>query len=910
MAKSHAVGTLFYNLLTALAYFVTGRIGLWLTTDSTYVTAIWIPSGIALAAVLLGGYRLCAGVFLGSLINNLSVTQGFPDAEIWPWQLFTFVAIGAGAALQSCLGRYLVIRFANYPGRLAELPEIIRFLFFAGPASCLSNALIGCSSLLLAGFIPAENYARSLGVWWIGDTIGVVVFTPLILVWGLQPRESWKKRRWAVTFSLLGTFFLATVAFLYAKSWEESSLRLRFFSEAQGYSAALNQSLEAHLDVARAIERNLPANATIDRSGFEKAVFWALERYPGFQAMSWNPYIRSYEREEFEAGLLDDYDVDMGIVTRLDGELQRSPEKPIYLPVRFIFPLESNRGALGFDVSSNPSRLSAIAEARDSRKPVMTGPIHLVQQSLDNMGALVFYPHFLSGGHGEGSMPSLAPGAEERDGEGAEDSDYPEGFLVAVFRIHSLLKHFTERLNMDGYHITLADITEQRYLMHEMTIDNGKVSMSPDISEEEVNSRPYRWEHKFAVLNREWDLDIAPTKSNIAANTSINAWIVYVLGLLFTGVSGMVSLFFSGRTLALETLVGERTAELRHSEQRLRAIYEHTPDGLLTVTEDGSITAVNPAVESLFGYACSDFAGLNIRVLIPDFHAATAETNQESAALDAGPGYLQGIRRNGQDFPLELQTVCLSQTPPASYLCIVRDVTERAEAERIKDEFISTISHELRTPLTAINGSLTLLDAKIALAAPDKHAHMIEIARRNTDRLLNLVNAILDLKKMASGEMTLQLSHFNLAQLVSDVLALNQGLTHNADVSFTLQIPSDNAVVVEADEERLTQVLTNLISNAAKFSPPHSEIAVAITLENGEARVSVTDKGPGVPPEFQNRIFGRFAQADSSNTRNKSGTGLGLNISKAIIERHGGKIGFHNNPGGGCTFYFEMPVLA
>ncbi|WLQ15308.1 CHASE domain-containing protein [Hahella aquimaris] len=905
MAKSHAVGTLFYNLLTALAYFVTGRIGLWLTTDSTYVTAIWIPSGIALAAVLLGGYRLCAGVFLGSLINNLSVTQGFPDTEIWPWQLFTFVAIGAGAALQACLGRYLVIRFANYPGSLADLPEIIRFLFFAGPASCLSNALIGSSSLLMAGFIPAENYARSLGVWWIGDTIGVVVFTPLILVWGLQPRESWKKRRWAVTFSLLGTFFLATVAFLYAKSWEESSLRLRFFSEAQGYSAALNQSLEAHLDVARAIEKNLPANATIDRSGFEKAVFWALERYPGFQAMSWNPYIRSYEREEFEVGLQEDYGSDMGIVIRRDGELHRSPEKPIYLPVRYIFPLESNRGALGFDVSSNPSRLTAIADARASGKPMMTGPIHLVQHSMDNVGALVFYPHFLSSGRPGESTP-----LPNQDDEESEDTDYPDGFMVAVFRIHSLLKHFTKLLDMDGYHITLADITEQRFLMHEMTIDNGKVTMSTEISEEEVSSRPYRWEHKFTVLNRVWDLDIAPTKGNITANTSINAWIVYVLGLLFTGVSGMVSLLFSGRTLALEALVGERTAELRHSEQRLRAIYEHTPDGLLTVTEDGSITAVNPAVENLFGYACSDLAGLNIRVLIPDYHATTVESSQVSVALESGPGYLQGIRRNGQDFPLELQTVCLSQTPPVSYLCIVRDVTERAEAERIKDEFISTISHELRTPLTAINGSLTLLDSKIALATPDKHAHMIDIARRNTDRLLNLVNAILDLKKMASGEMTLQLSHFNLAQLVSDVLALNQGLTHNADVSFSLQIPSDCAVVVEADEERLTQVLTNLISNAAKFSPPHSEIVVAITLEDHVARVSVTDKGPGVPPEFQNRIFGRFAQADSSNTRNKSGTGLGLNISKAIIERHGGKIGFHNNPRGGCTFYFELPVLS
>ncbi|ABC29007.1 Signal transduction histidine kinase [Hahella chejuensis KCTC 2396] len=903
MAKSHAVGTLLYNLLTALAYFATGRMGLWLTTDSTYVTAIWIPSGIALAAVLLGGYRLCAGVFLGSLVNNLSVTQGFPDAEIWPWQLFTFVAIAAGAALQASLGRYLVIRFANYPGPLAELPEIIRFLFFAGPASCLSNAVIGCSSLLLAGFIPVENYARSLGVWWIGDTIGVVVFTPLILVWGLQPRELWRKRRWAVTFSLLGTFFLATVAFLYAKSWEESSLRLRFFSEAQGYSAALNQSLEAHLDVARAIERNLPAGARIDRSSFEKAVFWALERYPGFQAMSWNPYLRSYEREAFEVGLQQDYGADMGVVIRRDGELRRSPEKPIYLPVRYIFPLEGNRRALGFDVSSNPSRLTAIADARESRKPVMTGPVHLVQHPLDNMGALVFYPHFLNGGRHIGSTPS--PNQADEEGE---DADYPEGFLVAVFRIHSLLKHFIDLLHMDGYHITLADVTEERFMMHEMTIDGGKITMSPTISEEEVSNRPYRWEHKFTVLNREWDLDIAPTRSNIAANTSINAWIVYVLGLLFTGVSGMVSLFFSGRTLALEALVSERTAELKHSEQRLRAIYEHTPDGMLTVTEEGNITAVNPAVENLFGYACSNLAGLNIRVLIPDYQASTVESSQESVALNTGPGYLQGLRRNGQDFPLELQTVCLSQTTPASYLCIVRDVTERAEAERIKDEFISTISHELRTPLTAINGSLALLDAKVAMAAPDKQAQMIGIARRNTDRLLNLVNAILDLKKMASGEMTLQLSHFNLAQLVSDVLALNQGLAHNADVSFSLQIPSDCVIVVEADEERLTQVLTNLISNAAKFSPPHTEIVVSVTLEDSIARVSVTDKGPGVPPEFLNRIFGRFAQADSSNTRNKSGTGLGLNISKAIIERHGGKIGFHNNPGGGCTFYFELPA--
>jgi PAS domain S-box-containing protein len=234
------------------------------------------------------------------------------------------------------------------------------------------------------------------------------------------------------------------------------------------------------------------------------------------------------------------------------------------------------------------------------------------------------------------------------------------------------------------------------------------------------------------------------------------------------------------------------------------------------------------------------------------------------------------------------------------------NITQRRQVERMKEEFISTVNHELRTPLTVIVGTLALLKESLT-ALPPEQAMMLDMAAMNSARLKLLVNDILDLEKIVLGAMQFNIEPVPLQPFLQQSLELNRIYADRFKVRYELQAPVP-AVSINADRERLLQVMTNLLSNGAKFSPAGEAIVVAASVADGFARVTVADRGSGIPVEFRSRIFGKFAQADGSNTRKQEGTGLGLAISKSIIEKMGGRIGFESEPGNGAVFYFELPL--
>ncbi len=236
-------------------------------------------------------------------------------------------------------------------------------------------------------------------------------------------------------------------------------------------------------------------------------------------------------------------------------------------------------------------------------------------------------------------------------------------------------------------------------------------------------------------------------------------------------------------------------------------------------------------------------------------------------------------------------------------------VAERFMIDQIKNEFVSTVSHELRTPLTSIQGSLGLIrGGALGSDLPEDVSRMIEVAYNNSDRLVRLINDILDIEKIESGKMEFVFENQSVASIIREAVDLNASYADQYDVTIKIEGDLPN-VVVNGDHDRLMQVLANLLSNAAKFSPEGGIVRIGASVNDGKVTVRVVDNGPGIGDEFKERIFGKFAQADASDSRQKGGTGLGLSITKAIVEHHGGGIGFESQTGRGTEFFFWLPVL-
>lgn len=242
------------------------------------------------------------------------------------------------------------------------------------------------------------------------------------------------------------------------------------------------------------------------------------------------------------------------------------------------------------------------------------------------------------------------------------------------------------------------------------------------------------------------------------------------------------------------------------------------------------------------------------------------------------------------------------------YIMTFRDFTERNQLDRLKSQFVSTVSHELRTPLTSILGSLGLVKGGAGGIIPDAAGDLVEIGIENGERLLNLINDILDLEKINRDEFELDLKPLSINELVDASIKANLGFAERFQIKLHVVKAKQN-FLVNGDRHRLMQVMDNLLSNAVKFSSRGDEVEIQVSGKNGFTRIAITDRGPGVPRKFQKLIFDRFVQVDSSDTRAIAGTGLGLSICKAIISGHEGVINLYSTPSTGSTFYFELPII-
>lgn len=868
MNKTSPSKTAVRILLLAMAYVVTGRLALLLAIPPGFATAIFPPVGVGLAAVLLWGNSMLLGVLLGSTVLNVSISWSASGRMSWSSLLIAF-GIAMGSSLHNAFAGASIRRFIGFPSSLSNEREVIGFLLLGGPIACLISATWGVSVLYLAGAVTGPQYGFSWWTWWVGDGIGVLIATPLVLILFAQPREIWARRLNTVGIPLLIGCAVMVAAFIRASRLEQDNITTRFDDRSRLMASLIKSHFKGCSEVVLLVERFVTAASRSGRSEFATFVSKLRAAHPEIQATEWVAFVRADERAEFEHHIAAEGFPRFVITEKNDArELVPANAREAYAVITYVEPFAGNEKAFGYDLLSESTRRATLLQAQNADGVTMTSPIRPIQGGIER-GVLLLYPVYsATAGHTAERRASL------------------RGFINVLVDPKVLVESALVTFEHEEQDLRITDVTDPAQ-------PRILVGSEQDGS---TNSVPFLFRDEWQVGGRSLEITIAPTQSFIRANRSLQAWVVLAGGLGLCGLLGAFLLIMSGRTVHVEQLVQQRTLELS-------AVLDNAAEAIITFNTDGYIERANPATAKLFEMTVEKLLQCRITELLPQIDWNSAPN--EGDALE-----VRGYCLDGTPLALEMMLSRMEVNGRNLFTVMLHDISARKRAERLKNEFISTVSHELRTPLTSISGSLGLIAGGVVGDISDEVRELIDIAKINAEQLKLLVDDILDIDKLAAGKLDVIAERTDLCVIVRQSLVQNRGYAERHGVSLVADDTrfSKTPVIVEVDPARILQVMANLISNAIKFSPPGAVVDVSLEVGDDDVKVSVRDQGSGVPDDFRERIFEKFAQADGGDNRARGGTGLGLSIAKALVERFGGAIDYVSSPGRGSTFFFQLPL--
>lgn len=607
--------------------------------------------------------------------------------------------------------------------------------------------------------------------------------------------------------------------------------------------------------------------------------------YPGMGGLAWIMDVDFAHIDAFEASMraegLETFKVHPGAYSQGN------------FVVAFFEPISINPAVVGLNLAHEKSRHDFAVLARDSGTLTLTGRISLSRGRVSREGYMLLLPTY------DLSQPTRNVEQRRRAFRGWVGTT-----LVGPEFVAGLTPSVGSTL-----HLSVYDESERpSRLIYNSHSDTGSVPR-------------FRRQHTVEVGGRHWLLvwESMPSLETLSANHE--PAMILAGGLIASALLGGLLLLLTQRTERIEQLVQQRTrqlaqsdAALKSSEATFRAAMEHAAIGMALVAPTGRFIKVNAALCALTGHAAHELEQLDFQSIThPDDLQADLAYVAETLA-GARQSYQIEKRYFHKDgraiwVLLSVSLVRDADGSPRYFIAQIQDITQRKAMDRMKNEFVSTVSHELRTPLTSIRGSLGLLSSGAIAAIPPKAAALVQIAHKNSERLVRIINDILDIEKIESGKLEIAPRIVDINELVRQSLDSNEAFAVKFNVKFKL-VSWSTALPLLADPDRLMQVMANLISNAAKFSPSGAEVVVRTLQAGSIIRVEVEDQGVGISEEFRSRVFEKFAQADSSSSRNFEGTGLGLSITRALIQAMGGTIGFDSTVGKGTTFYFEFPAVA
>ncbi|MFN4290902.1 MAG: CHASE domain-containing protein [Permianibacter sp.] len=711
-----------------------------------------------------------------------------------------------------------------------------------------------------------------------------------------RPLQRWFYRR-----SIAGVIATACFGLALAAAWSLQQLSQRAdAARLDGYSRDLrtliSQRMLGHEQILRGGAGLFDASATVTRQEWRRYIeqLKLTERYPGIQGVGFSERVPAAELDRHVARI------------RAEGfpdyQVKPAGARTEYSAIIYLEPFAGrNLAAFGYDMLSEPVRGQAMRRAMRTGEASLSGAVTLLQET---HGAV--QPGFLL------YMPVYGHGADLTNPDARERATI--GWIYSPFRAYDLLQSMLHDWGQ-------ADVGDFALIDGLDSKDPTAVLFRSD-ADAPVDWHTLRYSNSqtLHLFGRDWTLVSWLPESQTAQDQTALA--ALLLGSMISALIMLLLRTLANREARANQIADLMTSNYRQSEaalaasaQRANAIIDNVADAILTVASDGTVLQANPAAARLFGYEDESMIGSTLQQLLPavpqeQLQALLRDASQSAGQTTTTPlRELEGRRKNQTSVPIEMALSVLPQAEPETFIAVCRDVTARRRVDRLKREFVATVSHELRTPLTSIAGSLDLLVSNQFATLPGPVRDLLLIAHRNSKRLAELINDLLDIEQISRGQLTLFLEDINVQGMLEHVMSAIEPYAHSLGVTLQ-QAECEPTWQVRADRKRLHQVLTNLLSNAIKYSPRGGLVVVHTTIDADHLRISVEDQGPGVPKEFEARLFQQFSRADSSDHRRVGGTGLGLAISKELIERMHGQIGYRALQPRGACFYIELPLLA
>ncbi len=573
---------------TMLGYILLGGVSLSLAISPNYASPVFPAAGLALVVALYFGPRILPAIWLGSCILNLVVaiiSRGdFSFSHLW-----MSAGMATGSTIQAWCGRTLVQYWLQEKWRILESErDIFRFLFIAGPLVCAISASISTICLLSSGLMQTSEWPFGWWNWYVGDTLGVLLFAPFLVGWLHRKNKPWSGRLKTITIPTIVMLIMASMTFLSVSQWEHVNLRKDMKAHGEKLTRIISNHIVALQEILTSLASFIEVTPNMNATQFNQFTKTVLAEHPDIAALSYNLLLPDSQRQAFESEIAHRYPgSEPHIMERnAQGILAPAPRHADYVVVAFISPIQGNAQAIGFNINAEMTRHNAIQRSRRTNLPAATAQIHLVQDKQNKQGILVLTP-----------VLSQNPESAKKQ---------PSGFAVAVFKVDELINIATQGMLTPGIEL---DVTDPNAAPEDQLLYSSQTPKATTIS-------PYNWHTSISIADRKWDLNVYPDTSYIQANRSIQAWSTGLIGLLITSMFQIILFGITGRNNLIQRQVENQTDQLREknaalsqSEARYASVVNNVKEVVFQTDTQGLWTFLNPAWTEVSGFPVASSIG-------------------------------------------------------------------------------------------------------------------------------------------------------------------------------------------------------------------------------------------------------------------------------------------------------------